>query len=51
MSDFSSRSKQSYSPAVVYGLLIAVASLAAEKRLYSVWASAAVAHGLSSYGS
>ena len=36
-----------YSLVAVSGLLIAVASLAMEHRLWGAWASVAVAHGLS----
>ena len=47
---FSSCSKWGLLFIVGYGLLIAVASLVAGKRLWSVQASVVVAHGLSSCG-
>ena len=42
---------ESYSPAVVHGLLIAVASLVAEYGLQGTQALVVSAHGLSSFGS
>ena len=40
-----------YSLVVVYKLLIVVAFLVTEHRLWGMWASVAAAHGLSSRGS
>ena len=48
---FSGCSEGGSSPVAVHGLLIAAASLVAEHRLLSVWASAVVAPGLQRAGS